>query len=561
MTETISQGVDVIQDGVKGRRGVKSSQSCVLDSSTVTQAIPNVGFKLGFLKKRTAESPILSSDAPSRVELARALLDNDRRRETQRKSRSVTPPLSPSCIQPSQETPDLDWENCMEEVSRRMTDLFNAYASPACSNVQLMVFHIASSVRVLLQSTTHSLTDGHYAFPDEGQQRKAVLRALSKLIQKSTALQESAQVKADEQLRALANHLWMETLVFEEILQATISRKETLMTLEKASRSVQPKKPKQPLPDTDYVVRRLQYHRTSIEDLVADDLAAIFNKVDEEVSFSNKEIDRVKSLLLRNITELISMVESLSRQWREKKDTPTNNENSVAEIDTRHAPELEIDHITRREDRIINVSQQQENEPGTSNSVTDESFGTSSTGSSLSSFSSSASLISDELPDIRRSLKRSSLEIASLTPSTSMKSAGTVPDRKATKTSATPSRLSIQHSSVSSVIFSHRPTLPHPTVICSKSTPVMDKAATTRRRGRSISTLRISRKPMRIDLRPSSSASAFDTTTPNSFRGRLSSPLWLKRKSIGPVKSDAAEKVYLFIPLGIKHPNGPVQTT
>ncbi|KAF7728337.1 hypothetical protein EC973_006278 [Apophysomyces ossiformis] len=226
-----------------------------------------------------------------------------------------------------------------------MANLFDAYASPTQSNIQLKVFHIASSVRILLQSTTHSLTDGHYAFPDEGQQRKAVLKALSKLIQKSTEIQKSEQNKADDQLRNLANHLWMETLVFEEILQATISRRQTLMTLEKAARPTQPRKLKQSLPDTDYVLRRLQYHRNSIEDLVTDDMGTVFASLNEEASFSNEDIDKVKSLLLTNISDLISMVESLSRQLQEKKDTQTDGDRLTGEIGARHIPELGMEHI------------------------------------------------------------------------------------------------------------------------------------------------------------------------------------------------------------------------
>lgn len=157
----------------------------------------------------------------SRVELARALLNEDRER-----SRST--PIDHDDIEgaskgegPSPFIPA--WDTLMDEVSRRMSDLVDACALPASSNIQLVIFQVVSSIRAVLTAANTVSNDSPLlkAYPELARQRKVILSTLSKLVLKGKELQAvpESDEPLDEQVPALANQLLSEMDGFEDILR------------------------------------------------------------------------------------------------------------------------------------------------------------------------------------------------------------------------------------------------------------------------------------------------------------------------------------------------------
>ncbi|ORZ02341.1 ras guanine nucleotide exchange factor domain-containing protein [Syncephalastrum racemosum] len=156
----------------------------------------------------------------SRVELARALLNEDRER-----SRSGPVDDDDAALRknegPSPFIPA--WDTLMEEVSRRMSELVDACALPASSNIQLVIFQVVSSIRAVLTAANTVSNDSPLlrANPELARQRKVILSTLSKLVLKGKELQAvpESDEPLDEQVPALANQLLSEMDGFEDILR------------------------------------------------------------------------------------------------------------------------------------------------------------------------------------------------------------------------------------------------------------------------------------------------------------------------------------------------------
>lgn len=148
----------------------------------------------------------------NRVELARALLNEDRRKSNPRATNDVSPSYVPV------------WDNLMEDVSRRMSELAHACAS--CSNLQMPVFHVVTSIRAVLTAANIVSNDSPLlkTFPELARQRKIILSTLSKLVLKGKEMQGGEDSNADENdyVRGLVNKLLTDMEAFEDTLSSTI---------------------------------------------------------------------------------------------------------------------------------------------------------------------------------------------------------------------------------------------------------------------------------------------------------------------------------------------------
>ncbi|KAI7850568.1 ras guanine nucleotide exchange factor domain-containing protein [Circinella umbellata] len=196
----------------------------------------------------TEEEPLIISDQipettqeqtiktkQSRVELARALLNEDRRKSNS----STLIPTTPTALLPEkddqqrymddqqqqQQTTKIpaipSWENLMEDVSLRMSELVNTCGTS--NNIEVAIFQVVSSIRAVLTAANTVNNDSPIlkSHSELARQRKIILSALSKLVLKGKELQNQQQrVKDDHQkIPLLANQLLTEMGTFEEILK------------------------------------------------------------------------------------------------------------------------------------------------------------------------------------------------------------------------------------------------------------------------------------------------------------------------------------------------------
>ncbi|KAL7326761.1 Ras guanine nucleotide exchange factor bud5, variant 2 [Mucor circinelloides] len=156
------------------------------------------------------------STIQTRVEMARALLKEDRR-----KSSSIT--TSKSSTSSSQ------LQILLQDVSKRVAELVDACNQPASSNIQLIIFQVVSAVRSVL--TEANIVNKESAllrmYPELARQRKIVLSALSRLVLKGKELQQDADSEqpppataedGHDQASYFADQLLNEMEMFEKLL-------------------------------------------------------------------------------------------------------------------------------------------------------------------------------------------------------------------------------------------------------------------------------------------------------------------------------------------------------
>ncbi|KAI8049329.1 ras guanine nucleotide exchange factor domain-containing protein [Thamnidium elegans] len=149
------------------------------------------------------------SSIQNRVEMARALLREDRRRSGN------------SIILEEDETLSL-----IDQVTERVHDLVEA-CNQQQSNIQLIVFQVVSSIRSVLTEANIVNKESQILrnYPDLAKQRKLVLSALSRLVLKGKELQQQQDVQTQDidQLSDFANQLLYAMESFERLL-ASIPR-------------------------------------------------------------------------------------------------------------------------------------------------------------------------------------------------------------------------------------------------------------------------------------------------------------------------------------------------
>lgn len=147
------------------------------------------------------------STIQSQVEMAKALLDQDRRRS------DITA-----------EEP----HNPMQELVERVESLVDA-CSHQQTNIQLNVFQVVSSVRSILTEANIVNKESHILrmYPELARQRKIVLSALSRLVLKGKVLQQQQQTEQQQsehdqqdQVSYFADQLLSEMEMFERLLVA-----------------------------------------------------------------------------------------------------------------------------------------------------------------------------------------------------------------------------------------------------------------------------------------------------------------------------------------------------
>ncbi|KAL9548851.1 hypothetical protein MBANPS3_005489 [Mucor bainieri] len=132
------------------------------------------------------------STIQTRVEMARALLREDRR-----KSSSILfgKPSASSQLQA-----------LVQDVSAKVAELVDACQQPVSSNIQLIIFQVVSAVRSVL--TEASIVNKESAllrmYPELARQRKIVLSALSRLVLKGKELQQQQQTETPTTVAAAA---------------------------------------------------------------------------------------------------------------------------------------------------------------------------------------------------------------------------------------------------------------------------------------------------------------------------------------------------------------------
>ncbi|KAI7879905.1 ras GEF [Lichtheimia hyalospora FSU 10163] len=160
----------------------------------------------------------------NRVELARALLDEDRSRVRDDNNDDIA-----TCEEYNNEN---KWEMLMDEVSRRMSELVNAATTTTLSNsssippsgddIQDHVFQVVSSIRAVLTAAKAVSNDSPLlkTHPDLARQRKIILSTLSKLVLKGKEWRQQQQPStASADVSGLVNQLLAELEIFEDHLK------------------------------------------------------------------------------------------------------------------------------------------------------------------------------------------------------------------------------------------------------------------------------------------------------------------------------------------------------
>lgn len=140
-----------------------------------------------------------------RVELARALLNEDRHRSG-----------------------TSDFRTPVEEITQRVSDLVDAYSTPLESNIQLHIFQVVSSIRSILTDANIVNKESPLLkiYPELSRQRKAVLGTLSQLVLKGKDIQSvssnenmnTTDERETNQISYLADQLLNEVEIFDKLL-------------------------------------------------------------------------------------------------------------------------------------------------------------------------------------------------------------------------------------------------------------------------------------------------------------------------------------------------------
>ncbi|CDH58755.1 ras guanine-nucleotide exchange protein [Lichtheimia corymbifera JMRC:FSU:9682] len=163
----------------------------------------------------------------SRVELARALLDEDRSRIRDGNNDDT------AAAAYEEYNNDNKWEMLMDDVSRRMSELVNAATTTTLSSssgipssgddIQAHVFQVVSSIRAVLTAANAVSNDSPVlkTHPDLARQRKIILSTLSKLVLKGKEWQQQQQQPsiASADISGLVNQLLAELEIFEDHLK------------------------------------------------------------------------------------------------------------------------------------------------------------------------------------------------------------------------------------------------------------------------------------------------------------------------------------------------------
>ncbi|KAI8150404.1 ras guanine nucleotide exchange factor domain-containing protein [Fennellomyces sp. T-0311] len=271
-----------------------------------------------------------TSAKQSRVELARALLNEDRR-----KSNTSEPAPPPPEKDDDPKVPAIpSWEALMDDVQKRMSELVEACATS--TNTQLAIFQVVSSIRAVLTAANTVSNDSPIlkSHPELARQRKIILSALSKLVLKGKELQSAEQPKSDEQVPSLANQLLSEMTAFEEILKTvpefmsddqtryatpngshhSISPRSSLVSVESSSSlrqqlvdarlsSVSLIAKAVPLSDAQNILQSLLEHQATIDELMTGLLATIEKflanrqRATEMLETTRKAVEAIRNFL------------------------------------------------------------------------------------------------------------------------------------------------------------------------------------------------------------------------------------------------------------------------
>ncbi|KAI9029736.1 ras guanine nucleotide exchange factor domain-containing protein [Phycomyces nitens] len=271
-------------------------------------------------RKRSQSS--LTLPMQDRVELARALLSEDRRR-----SGTVSSTVSSSTVQ-EDGLAALDasqWEALMEDVSMRMSELVDACNAPA--GIQVAVFQVVSSIRAVLTAANTVNKDSPLLrmSPELARQRKIVLNALSRLVLKGKELQAAPPKAVDGEMPSLANQLLIEMDMFEEVFRSlsghqipattlsprtsltslsstsTLSLRQQLNSSRLSSASLIAKAV--PLPDASHIHENILEHRVEITTLIAslfltiERYLATRQRATEMLEMTRKAVEAVRTFL------------------------------------------------------------------------------------------------------------------------------------------------------------------------------------------------------------------------------------------------------------------------
>ncbi|CAO3594261.1 unnamed protein product [Absidia cylindrospora] len=167
---------------------------------------------------------ITNDHQSNRLELARAILDEDRQK-------FETIPSAKSISNKNNSPPNLDY--LMEDANNRISDLVEDCGQRHLySNIQLVIFQVVSSIRSVLTAANTVSKDSPLlkSYPELARQRKNVLSSLSKLVLKGKELQALFQVEDDyvsrrkvqDDVPTLANQLLMDMGLFENVLRSIL---------------------------------------------------------------------------------------------------------------------------------------------------------------------------------------------------------------------------------------------------------------------------------------------------------------------------------------------------
>ncbi|CDH51824.1 ras guanine-nucleotide exchange protein [Lichtheimia corymbifera JMRC:FSU:9682] len=240
----------------------------------------------------------------SRVELARALLSEDRHKEKQQGQEQHQDTTATT-------TSKSDWGALRDEMERRIAELIDACQQKPPGNVQMATFHVVSSIRAMLTAACAVSNDAPLlkSYPELGRQRKIILSTLSRLVLKGKELQ------AAPELSSLAQQLLKEMDAFEQQLKKTpdspihsISNNNNtdsdassnssarLSSMSLIARAV-------PLDDARHILQTLQDHQTTIMRLMGDLRSTIDRFVKHEeratdmLETTRKAVEAVRTFL------------------------------------------------------------------------------------------------------------------------------------------------------------------------------------------------------------------------------------------------------------------------
>ncbi|KAI9008827.1 ras guanine nucleotide exchange factor domain-containing protein [Phycomyces nitens] len=169
----------------------------------------------------------------------------------------------------SQPAQGIVWKDQVEEVFLGISSLADACVSLSEANLQIRIFNVVSSIRVVLRSIDHAATSDELR-----QQKRAVLKALSTIVQNGKSHTNN---KLDRNhLQALVNSLWVETLLLEELFW---NDKNTPLSHEF---NLQPQ---------SWPIQQLFDHRDSINEIIGIGITTLDNYVTQKSQGQSSEAE------------------------------------------------------------------------------------------------------------------------------------------------------------------------------------------------------------------------------------------------------------------------------